>query len=45
MSKNSAKANYEQLIQWLPTLNKSKVKEKQPIPLSKMDYYKIKGVK
>jgi hypothetical protein len=46
MSKNSAKTNYEQLIQWLPTLGQPKVKkEQQSIKFSKADHYKSKGVK
>lgn len=46
MSKNSAKTNYEQLIQWLPTLGKNLIiKEKATTKLSKADYYKSKGVK
>ena len=46
MSKNSAKTNYEQLIQWLPTLGQPKVKkEQQSTKFSKADHYKSKGVK
>lgn len=50
MSKNSAKSNYEQLMNWLPTLNSKRTAEliarEQPGgKLSKADYYKSKGVK
>lgn len=46
MSKNSVKTNYEQLLQWLSTLGKNLVnKEKATTNLSKVDYYKSKGVK
>jgi hypothetical protein len=50
MSRNSAKKNYEQLIQWLPTLINKRTAEiiarEQPSgKLSKADYYKSKGVK
>jgi hypothetical protein len=46
MSKNSAKTNYEQLIQWLPTLGKNLIiKEKETTKFSKASFYKEKGVK
>lgn len=46
MSKNSAKTNYEQLIQWLPTLGQPKVKkEQQQTKFSKASFYKEKGAR
>jgi hypothetical protein len=46
MSKNSARSHYEQLMQWLPTLEQPKVKkEQQSTKFSKGDHYKSKGVK
>jgi hypothetical protein len=44
MSKNSAKQNYQSLMDWLPTLNQPKaVKEQSSTKFSKADYYKSKG--
>ena len=44
MSKNSAKSNYTQLMEWLPTLNQPKVlKERAATKFSKADHYKSKG--
>ncbi|MDB4232452.1 hypothetical protein N9795_01975 [Candidatus Pelagibacter sp.] len=46
MSKNSSKKNYEQLVQWLPTLGKAKLEKiKETVTFSKTDYYKKNGVK
>lgn len=46
MSKNSAKKNYQSLIEWLPTLNQPKTKvEKSATKFSKADYYAEKGAK
>lgn len=46
MSKNSSKSHYEQLMNWLPTLNQPKViKEQSQSKFSKADHYKSKGVK
>ena len=46
MSKNSSKSHYEQLMNWLPTLNQPKViKEQSSTKFSKADHYKSKGVK
>lgn len=46
MSKNSAKRNYQSLIEWLPTLNQPKTKvEKSATKFSKADYYAEKGAK
>ncbi len=46
MSKNSAKSNYEQLMNWLPTLNQPKVvKEQSQSKFSKADHYKKNGAK
>lgn len=46
MSKTSAKNKYEQLMNWLPTLNQPKtVKEQSQTKFSKADHYKSKGVK
>jgi hypothetical protein len=46
MSKNSAKKNYQSLIEWLPTLGQTKiVKEQSTTKFSKSDYYKQNGVK
>lgn len=45
MSKNSAKTNYEQLMNWIPTLNQPRsVKEQSSTKFSKADHYKSKGV-
>ena len=48
MSKNSAKQNYQSLMEWLPTLRSRIVAElvarEQPSgKFSKADYYKQKG--
>jgi len=44
MSKNSAKTNYEQLMAWIPTLNRPKqVVEQSSTKFSKADHYKSKG--
>ena len=46
MSKNSAKKNYQSLIEWLPTLGQTKiVKEQSTTKFSKADHYKQNGVK
>jgi hypothetical protein len=46
MSKNSAKSRYEQLMNWLPTLNQPKVvKEQSSTKFSKADHYKQNGAK
>lgn len=46
MSKTSAKSKYEQLMEWLPTLGRSKeVKAQSSTKFSKGDYYKEKGAK
>jgi hypothetical protein len=46
MSKNSAKQNYQSLIEWLPTLNQPKAKvEQSTTKFSKADHYKQNGVK
>jgi hypothetical protein len=46
MSKNSAKRNYQSLIEFLPTLNQPKAKvEKSATKFSKADYYAEKGAK
>lgn len=46
MSKNSAKKNYQSLIEWLPTLNQPKVKkELSTTKFSKAEFYKEKGVR
>lgn len=46
MSKNSTKTNYQQLMEWLPTLGRTTVskKEQSQSNFSKTDYYKSKGV-
>ena len=45
MSKTSAKSKYEQLMEWLPTLGRTKFtkKEQSLTKFSKADYYKEKG--
>jgi len=46
MSKNSAKANYEQLMAWIVTLKKQpsvELKEQPSGKFSKADYYKKQG--
>lgn len=44
MSKNSSKSNYEQLMEWLPTLGRSKeVRAQSSTKFSKADYYKNQG--
>lgn len=44
MSKNSAKKNYQSLMEWLPTLGRTKViKEQSTTKFSKADYYKKQG--
>jgi len=44
MSKNSAKSNYEQLVEWLPTLGRAKeAKAQSSTKFSKADHYKAKG--
>ena len=44
MSKNSAKRNYQSLMEFIPTLNRPKeVKEQSSTKFSKADYYKSKG--
>lgn len=44
MSKTSSKSKYEQLMEWLPTLGRSKeVKAQSSTKFSKADYYKEKG--
>jgi len=44
MSKNSAKKNYQSLMEWIPTLNRPKeVKEQSSTKFSKADHYKSKG--
>lgn len=46
MSKNSAKKNYQSLIEWLPTLNQPKtVKAQSTTKFSKADHYKQNGAK
>ena len=50
MSKNSAKSHYEQLMNWLPTLNSKRTAElvarEQPGgKFSKADHYKKNGAK
>ena len=44
MSKNSAKRNYQSLMDFIPTLNRPKeVKEQSSTKFSKADYYKKQG--
>lgn len=48
MSKNSAKSNYTQLMEWLPTLKSKRVadlvaREQPGGKFSKADHYKAKG--
>ena len=46
MSKNSAKQNYQSLIEWIATLKKqptSELKERPSGKFSKADYYKKQG--
>jgi hypothetical protein len=44
MSKTSAKSKYEQLMEWLPTLGRSReVKAQSTTKFSKADHYKSKG--
>ena len=44
MSKNSAKRNYQSLMDFIPTLNRPKeVKEQSSTKFSKADYYKQQG--
>lgn len=44
MSKTSAKSKYEQLMEWLSTLDQPKVhKEQSQTRFSKADHYKSKG--
>ena len=44
MSKNSAKSMYEQLMSWIPTLNRPKqAVEQSTSKFSKADHYKSKG--
>jgi hypothetical protein len=45
MSKNSAKSNYTQLMEWLPTLGRTYTpkKEQSSTKFSKADHYKSKG--
>ena len=44
MSKNSTKSQYEQLMAWLPTLNRPKqVVEQSSTKFSKADHYKSTG--
>lgn len=48
MSKNSAKSNYTQLMEWLPTLKSKRVatlvaREQPGGKFSKADHYKSKG--
>jgi hypothetical protein len=44
MSKNSAKQNYQALMEWLPTLGRPKVaKEQSSTKFSKADHYKKQG--
>ena len=47
MSKNSAKANYEQLMEWLNTVKRPFIpkKEQSASKFSKADHYKSKGAK
>ena len=46
MSKNSAKKNYQSLIEWLPTLGQTKiVKEQSTTKFSKADHYKQNGAR
>jgi hypothetical protein len=46
MSKNSARKNYQSLIEWLPTLGQTKIiKEQSSTKFSKADHYKQNGVK
>ncbi|CAB4124525.1 hypothetical protein UFOVP54_7 [uncultured Caudovirales phage] len=44
MSKNSAKRNYQSLMEFIPTLNRPKqVVEQSATKFSKADHYKSKG--
>jgi len=46
MSKNSAKKNYQSLMEWIVTLKKQpsvELKEQPSGKFSKADYYKAKG--
>tara|TARA_R100000951_G_scaffold67273_3_gene56774 strand:- start:534 stop:683 length:150 start_codon:yes stop_codon:yes gene_type:complete len=49
MSKNSAKAMYTQLMEWMPTLNRPKGKttntNNKPGKRSRLNTYKNKGVR
>ena len=46
MSKNSAKKNYQSLMEWIPTLNRPKqVVEQSATKFSKADHYRSQGAR